>query len=129
MTRYLALCLLKQHHSDEECVIGEDEQIMSLLEDSYNDFEKSGCHWGMGVVKHMLGKCYLTFTRLSNVIKSSKSDRIFSEKQERSIAKTFFKDAIAHFLKINNFRGIVESGQKLLQLYELALKEKLTLQH
>ena len=80
VTRYLALCLLKQHHDGGEFAKDENEKIMSLLEDSYNEFKKSGCHWGMGIAKHMLGKCYLTFTGLSNFLKSFKSVSKFSEK-------------------------------------------------
>lgn len=59
VTRYLALCLIR-NYAIEECEF-EDDRVMSLLEDSYNEFDSVNCNWGMGIAKYMMGKFLMLF--------------------------------------------------------------------
>ena len=60
VTRYLALCLIRNYAVEEECEF-EDDRVMSLLEDSYNKFESVNCNWGMGIAKYIMGKFFMLF--------------------------------------------------------------------
>ncbi len=60
---------------------------MSLLDESYNEFEKSGSRWGMGIAKHMMGKCHLIFTELIAKTPSSKNIEKFIDKSESTTTK------------------------------------------
>ena len=88
VARYLALCLM-QNCEFGEAGLGDEDRIITLLQDCYDGFEKTDSHWGMGIAKHMLGKFYMLFVELNSrteTFKESLSNRdSFSSASDKSI--------------------------------------------